>query len=58
MGKEKHFNLRIDEDLLAKFKYVSEYNARSMNNQLLFYIRNAVKAFEKEHGEIEIKKEP
>ena len=55
MKKEKHFNLRIDPELLAKFRCVCEYEARSMNNQLLIFVRNAVRRYEKEHGEIEVK---
>lgn len=49
---EKHFNLRINGNMLAKFKYVCDYDARSMNGQLLIYIRNAIQDFEAEHGEI------
>lgn len=55
MAIEKHFNLRVDEDTLKKFKIVCDYQARSMNSQLLIFMRNAIKAYEKTHGKIETK---
>lgn len=51
---EQRVTLRINQDVLAKFDYVSEYNARSRNSEILILIRNHVSQFEKEHGPIEI----
>ena len=53
MKKQKHLSLRIDEEMLRKFRYVCEYEGRSANRQLLIYIRTAIAEFEKEHGQIE-----
>ncbi len=50
----KDFSLRIEEDLLAKLRYVAKYHDRSANGELLFLIRKHVKSFEKENGEIEL----
>jgi len=50
----KHLSLRIDAKMLEKFRYVCEYDGRSANSKLLVYIRNAIKEFETEHGEIKI----
>lgn len=47
------FTVRIDSDLLRKFKIVADYNARSANRELEKLIRNHVAEFEKKHGEIE-----
>lgn len=48
----RHLSLRIEDMQLRKFRYVSEYEGRSANSQLLVMIRNAIQEFEKEHGEI------
>ena len=53
MKEQKHLSLRIDEEMLRKFRYVCEYEGRSTNRQLLIYIRTAIAEFEKEHGPIE-----
>ncbi|MBO5253581.1 MAG: hypothetical protein J6C51_06540 [Clostridia bacterium] len=48
------FTLRVDPVLLAKFKYVAEYNARSANRELEMLMRNRVKQFETQKGKIEL----
>ena len=53
MKEQKHLSLRIDEEMLRKFRYVCEYEGRSANRQLLIYIRTAIAEFEEEHGPIE-----
>lgn len=53
MEKQKHLSLRIEDDMLQKFKYVCSYEGRSANSQLLVFIRNAIIEFEKTHGEID-----
>ena len=50
----KHFSLRIDENLLAELHYVSKYNGRSANNEILQLIRAHIGEFEKQHGDIMI----
>lgn len=47
------FTLRINADLLNKFRFVAEYNARSVNRELEVLIRKHIAEFEKEHGKIE-----
>lgn len=49
----RNFTLRIDEELLAKFHYVSKYSGRSANSQLLMMVRKIVEQFEQTNGEIE-----
>lgn len=46
------FTLRIDLELLAKFRSVAEYNARSANRELEIVMRQHVAKFEEEHGKI------
>lgn len=46
------FTLRVDRELIDKLKYIAEYNARSSNRELEMLIKNHIRKFEKEHGEI------
>ena len=34
MNKQKHISIRIDEEVLKKFHYVSRYNGRSASGQI------------------------
>lgn len=54
MSNEKKFTIRIDSELLDKFKIVADYNARSANRELEVLIKNHVAEFEKKHGVIEL----
>lgn len=49
------FTLRTEAELLKKFRYVAEYNARSANRELEVLIKKHIAEFEKDNGEIEIK---
>lgn len=53
----RNFTLRIDDELLAKFHYVSKYSGRSANSQLLMMVRKIVEQFEQANGIIEVKPE-
>ena len=55
--KDKHYTLRIDEDLLRRFKHVAKEERRSVNNELLWLIRLNIAEFEAEHGEIPLPEE-
>ncbi|MCL2299898.1 MAG: Arc family DNA-binding protein [Firmicutes bacterium] len=46
---EKHFGLRIDSELLAKFRYVCAYVGRSANSQIIQLITRFVADYEKKH---------
>lgn len=48
------FTLRTDAELLKKFRYVAEYNARSANRELEVIMRRHIAEFEKQHGKIEL----
>ena len=52
MKSQKHLGIRIDADTLQKFHYVSKYNDRSANKQILYLINQCIRDFEKEHGAI------
>lgn len=48
----KFLSVRMDRELYGKFRYVAEYEGRSMNSQVLLLIRKCVREFENEIGEI------
>ena len=51
--KIKNYTLRVEEELLRKFHYVAKYDGRSVNGQMISYLRKSVDQFEREHGKIE-----
>ena len=52
--KIKSYSIRIEQDFLHKLHYMAAYDGRSANSQVLYYIKQAVAAFEKKNGPIEI----
>ncbi len=46
--KDKHLGLRIDTETHDKLKDLAEYEGRSINGEVLYLIRQAIKQFEKE----------
>ncbi len=54
MKKNKHISIRIDEDVLQKFHYVSKYEDRSASGQIMYLINNCIREFEEKHGKIEL----
>lgn len=50
------YTLRVNRTLFQKFRYVADYEGRSANREIEQYIKQRVKSFEEEHGEIEVKK--
>jgi hypothetical protein len=48
------FTLRVDSELLNKFRYVADYNARSTNRELEVVMKKYGNEFEKKYGMIEI----
>lgn len=51
MNKSK-FTVRVEDEILQKFRYVAEYNARSANREIEFLMRKRIAEFEKTHGKI------
>ena len=46
--------LRIDSELHYKLHYISQYEGRSANGEVIYLIRKAIEDFEKQHGKIEM----
>ena len=45
--KDKHLGLRIDSDTHKKLKDMADYNGRSINGEVLYLIRQAIREYEK-----------
>lgn len=50
--KNKHLGIEIDPALHYKLHYIAKYEGRSGNGQILHLIRQCVRDFESEQGEI------
>ena len=55
-GDLAKFTLRVDAQLLKKFKYIAESNARSANREPEIMMRRRVEKFEEANGKIELDK--
>ena len=53
----KHLGLEIDPELHYKLHYISKYEGRYANGQVLYLIRKCIKDFETREGEIELPEE-
>ena len=54
----KHLGIEIDPELHYKLHYISKYYGRSANGEILYLIRQEIKAFEKSEGTIEVPQTP
>lgn len=52
--QNKHLGIEIDPELHYKLHYISKYEGRSANGQILYLIRKCVREFEERDGEIEV----
>ncbi len=48
MKKDKHLGLRIDTETHQKLKYIADYEGRSINGEVLYLIRQAIRDHERE----------
>lgn len=53
----KSISIRIDDSMLDKLHVVADYEARSLNSQVLILIRDCIEEYEGKHGEINIKRQ-
>lgn len=53
----KHLGIEIDPALHYKLFYISKYEGRSGNGQILYLIRQCIRDFENENGEIALPEE-
>lgn len=52
--RNKHLGIEVDPELHFKLHYISKYEGRSANGQILYLIRQCIKEFEEAEGEIPI----
>ena len=57
MEKSKHLGLHIDPDTHANLQYIAKYYGRSISGQVLFLVRECIRGFERENGEIDVNEE-
>ena len=50
----KHLGIEVDPELHFKLHYISKYEGRSANGQILYLIRQCIKEFEEKNGEIKM----
>ena len=50
----KHLGIEIDPELHYKLHYISKYEGRSANRQVIYLIRKCIKDFELREGEIDL----
>ena len=50
--KNKHLGIEVDPELHFKLRYIAKYEGRSANGQILHLIRQCIRVFEKENGDI------
>ena len=48
----KNLTIRIDDAMLDKLHVIADYEGRSANSQVLILIRDCIKRYEQEHGDI------
>ncbi|MCR5399367.1 MAG: Arc family DNA-binding protein [Lachnospiraceae bacterium] len=48
MEKDKHLGLRIDDETHRKLKEMAEYDGRSINGEVIYLIRQAIREYEKQ----------
>lgn len=49
----KSLSIRIEQEMLEKLGLVADYEGRSLNSHILVLIRENIKSFEQQHGEID-----
>lgn len=55
--KNKHLGIEFDPELHYKLRYISKYEGRSANGQILYLIRKCIKEFEQFDGPTEAPEE-
>ena len=48
----KHLGIEVDPELHYKLHYIAKYEGRSANGQILYLIRQCIRKFEEQNGEI------
>lgn len=55
-SKKPQFVIRTDLETLEKIAYIANENERSTTQEIVYGIKQTIKKYESEHGEIKIEK--
>lgn len=55
-SKKPQFVIRTDNETLEKIKYIAKENERSTTQEIIFLVKQEIKKYEAEKGEIPIEK--
>ena len=47
MDQQKHISIRINEAMLKKFRYIVKHNDSSASGQIMLFINQSIRDFEK-----------
>ena len=50
--QNKHLGIEIEQAIHRKIKYIAAREGRSLNKQILYLVRQCIRDFEEENGEI------
>lgn len=50
--QESPFSVRFEKDVMDKMRILAKENGRSLNKQIEFSLKQYLKAYEAEHGEV------
>ena len=51
-SKKPQFVIRTEKDILEKIGYIAAENERSTTQEIVYLIKNKIREYESEHGEI------
>lgn len=52
--KNKTYNLRLDNDMMSKVRYIADKDERPLSTQFKIIIREYLERYEKENGKIPV----
>lgn len=56
-SKKPQFVIRTDQTTIEKIKFIANENERSATQEIVFLIKQAIKNYESEKGEIQIEQD-
>lgn len=57
-SKKPQFVIRADQEVLDKIAYIAKENERNTTQEIVYLLKQKIKAYETEHGEIILPEKP
>lgn len=57
-SKKPQFVIRTEQEIIDKIAYIAKTNERSTTQEIVYGIKQTIKAYEAEHGPIKVEEEP